>query len=45
MEIIYKPNILNHRLPDSLYYTLIFQKLCHVIYLIYFRRFYTLIAK
>ena len=45
MEIIYKPNILKHWFPDSLYETPTFQKLWHVIDFIFFRNFYASIAK
>ena len=45
MGIIYKPNIPKHLPTDSLYYTATFQKLWHAIDFIYFRSFYTLIAR
>ena len=43
--IIYTPNILKHWFTDGLYDTPTFQKLWHVIDFIYFRKFYTSMAK
>ena len=43
--IIYTPNILNHWFTNSLYDTPTFQKFWHVIYFIFFRNFYTSMAK
>ena len=45
MGIIDTPNILKHWFTDSLYDTLTFQKLSHVIDFIYFRNLYTSITK
>ena len=45
MGIIYTPNILKHCYIDSLYDTPTFQKLWHVIDLIYFRNVYISMAK
>ena len=45
MGIIYTPNILNHWFTDSLYDTPNFQKLWYVIDFIFFRNFYTSMAK
>ena len=45
MGIIYTPNILKHWFTDSLYDTPTFQKLWHVIDFIFFRNFYTSMAK
>ena len=45
MGIIYTPNILKYSFIDSLYDTPTFQKLWHVIDFIFFRNFYTSMAK
>ena len=45
MGMIYTPNILKYSFIDSLYDTPTFQKLWHVIDFIYFRNFYTSMAK
>ena len=45
MGVIYTPNILKYSFIDSLYDTPTFQKLWHVIDFIYFRNFYTSMAK
>ena len=45
MGIIYTPNILKHWFTDSLYDTPTFEKLWHVIDFIFFRDFYTSMAK
>ena len=45
MGIIFIPNILKYWVTDSLYNTPSFQKLWHVIDFIFFRNFYTSMAK